>query len=281
MLFYSLFFCTLTINICFTIVDLMIRKTSLNVNSAKYIAQRSTLTVCFTLIWMWLVNGFSIPIDVTTSIQMIGCALLCGIGLFTFIEATKHLAFSNLLFIQAIGPIIQQVIAKYLFNESMKWSLQISFIIAIISVLIQSKIPKNKKGIILALISIISWTFGYSLMSIPLKNTEMVWSVLIVEGTILSMAIVGLLIQKNAIVFIQTRIPKPVILIAAITVIGSYMLNYTYKHFQITNIAWLNLIFLPVTVIASQLIFKEKISKLEIISNVLFFIAFAFYQLAG
>ena len=281
MLFYSLFFCTLTINICFTIVDLMIRKTSLNVNSAKYIAQRSTLTVCFTLIWMWLVNGFSIPIDVTTSIQMIGCALLCGIGLFTFIEATKHLAFSNLLFIQAIGPIIQQVIAKYLFNESMKWSLQISFIIAIIGVLIQSKIPKNKKGIILALISIISWTFGYSLMSIPLKNTEMVWSVLIVEGTILSMAIVGLLIQKNAIVFIQTRIPKPVILIAAITVIGSYMLNYTYKHFQITNIAWLNLIFLPVTVIASQLIFKEKISKLEIISNVLFFIAFAFYQLAG
>ena len=281
MLFYSLFFCTLTINICFTIVDLMIRKTSLNVNSAKYIAQRSTLTVCFTLIWMWLVNGFSIPIDVTTSIQMIGCALLCGIGLFTFIEATKHLAFSNLLFIQAIGPIIQQVIAKYLINESMKWSLQISFIIAIIGVLIQSKIPKNKKGIILALISIISWTFGYSLMSIPLKNTEMVWSVLIVEGTILSMAIVGLLIQKNAIVFIQTRIPKPVILIAAITVIGSYMLNYTYKHFQITNIAWLNLIFLPVTVIASQLIFKEKISKLEIISNVLIFIAFAFYQLAG
>ena len=281
MLFYSLFFCTLTINICFTIVDLMIRKTSLNVNSAKYIAQRSTLTVCFTLIWMWLVNGFSIPIDVTTSIQMIGCALLCGIGLFTFIEATKHLAFSNLLFIQAIGPIIQQVIDKYLFNESMKWSLQISFIIAIIGVLIQSKIPKNKKGIILALISIISWTFGYSLMSIPLKNTEMVWSVLIVEGTILSMAIVGLLIQKNAIVFIQTRIPKPVILIAAITVIGSYMLNYTYKHFQITNIAWLNLIFLPVTVIASQLIFKEKISKLEIISNVLIFIAFTFYQLAG
>ena len=281
MLFYSLFFCTLTINICFTIVDLMIRKTSLNVNSAKYIAQRSTLTVCFTLICMWLVNGFSIPIDVTTSIQMIGCALLCGIGLFTFIEATKHLAFSNLLFIQAIGPIIQQVIAKYLINESMKWSLQISFIIAIIGVLIQSKIPKNKKGIILALISIISWTFGYSLMSIPLKNTEMVWSVLIVEGTILSMAIVGLLIQKNAIVFIQTRIPKPVILIAAITVIGSYMLNYTYKHFQITNIAWLNLIFLPVTVIASQLIFKEKISKLEIISNVLIFIAFAFYQLAG
>ena len=281
MLFQSLFFCTFIINICFTIVDLMIRKTSLNVNSAQYIAQRSTLTVCFTLIWMWLVNGFSIPIDVTTSIQMIGCALLCGIGLFTFIEATKHLAFSNLLFIQAIGPIIQQVIAKYLFNESMKWSLQISFIIAIIGVLIQSKIPKNKKGIILALISIISWTFGYSLMSIPLKNTEMVWSVLIVEGTILSMAIVGLLIQKNAIVFIQTRIPKPVILIAAITVIGSYMLNYTYKHFQITNIAWLNLIFLPVTVIASQLIFKEKISKLEIISNVLIFIAFAFYQLAG
>ena len=280
MLVPSLLFCTIIINICFTIVDLMIRKTSLNVNSAKYIAQRSTLTVCFTLIWMWLVNGFSIPIDTTTSIQMIGCALICGIGLFTFIEATKHLAFSNLLFIQAIGPIIQQVIAKYLFNESMKWSLQISFTIAIIGVLIQSKIPKNTKGIILALISIISWTLGYSLMSIPLKNTEMVWSVLIVEGTILSMAIIGLFIRKNAKAFIRTRIPKPVILIAGITVIGSYMLNYTYKHFQITNIAWLNLIFLPVTVIASQLIFKEKISKLEIISNVLIFIAFAFYQLA-
>ena len=281
MLFQSLFFCTFTINICFTIVDLMIRKTSLNVNSAKYIAQRSTITVCFTLIWMWLVNGFSIPIDAKTTLQMIGCALICGIGLFTFIEATKHLAFSNLLFIQAIGPIIQQVIGKYLFNEQTNWSLYISFFIAFVGVLIQSKIPKNTKGISLAVISVFSWTFGYSLMSIPLKNTEMVWSVLIVEGTILSMAIIGLLIQKNAIVFIKSRIPKPVIINAGITVIGSYMLNYTYKHFQITNIAWLNLIFLPVTVIASQLIFKEKISKLEVISNVLIFIAFAFYQLAG
>ena len=129
MLFQSLFFCTFTINICFTIVDLMTRKTSLNVNSAKYIAQRSTITVCFTLIWMWLVNGFSIPIDATTTLQMIGCALICGIGLFTFIEATKHLAFSNLLFIQAIGPIIQQVIGKYLFNEQTNWSLYISFFI--------------------------------------------------------------------------------------------------------------------------------------------------------
>jgi drug/metabolite transporter (DMT)-like permease len=259
----------------------MIRKTSLNVNSAQYIAQRSTLTVCFTLIWMWFVNGFSIPIDAKTTLQMIGCALICGIGLFTFIEATKHLAFSNLLFIQAIGPIIQQVIGKYLFNEQTNWSLYISFFIAFVGVLIQSKIPKNTKGISLAVISIISWTLGYSLMSIPLKNTEMVWSVLIVEGTILSMAIIGLLIQKNAISFIKSRIPKPVIIIAGITVIGSYMLNYTYKHFQITNIAWLNLIFLPVTVIASQIIFKEKISKLEIISNVLIFIAFAFYQLAA
>jgi drug/metabolite transporter (DMT)-like permease len=281
MLFQSLFFCTFTINICFTIVDLMIRKTSLNVNSAQYIAQRSTLTVCFTLAWMWLIDGFKIPIDPKTILQMVGCALICGIGLFTFIEATKHLAFSNLLFIQAIGPIIQQVIGKYLFNEQTNWSLYISFFIAFVGVLIQSKIPKNTKGISLAVISIISWTLGYSLMSITLKNTEMVWSVLIVEGTILSMAIIGLLIQKNAIVFIQTRIPKPVIIIAGITVIGSYMLNYTYKHFQITNIAWLNLIFLPLTVIASQIIFKEKISKLEIISNVLIFIAFAFYQLAA
>jgi drug/metabolite transporter (DMT)-like permease len=212
---------------------------------------------------------------------MVGCALICGIGLFTFIEATKHLAFTNLLLIQSLGPIIQQVIGKYLFNEASNWSLQISFVIAIIGLLIQSKIPKNTKGIILALISIISWTFGYSLMSIPLKNTEMVWSVLIVEGTILSIAIIGLLIQKNAIAFIKSSIPKPVIIIAGITVIGSYMLNYTYKHFQITNIAWLNLIFLPITVLASQLLFKEKISKLEIISNVLIFIAFAFYQLAA
>ena len=168
-----------------------------------------------------------------------------------------------------------------MFNEPSNWSLQISFIIAIVGILIQSKIPKNTKGISLALISIISWTLGYSLMSIPLKNTEMVWSVLIVEGTILSIAIIGLLIRKNAISFIKSRIPKPVILIAGITVVGSYMLNYTYKHFQITNIGWLNLIFLPITVLASQLLFKEKISKLEIISNVLIFIAFAFYQLAA
>ncbi|MFY8171578.1 MAG: EamA family transporter [Sphingobacteriaceae bacterium] len=281
MLFHSLFFCILTINICFTIVDLMIRKTSLNVNSAKYIAQRSTLTVCFTLAWMWLIDGFKIPIDPKTMLQMVGCALICGIGLFSFIEATKHLAFTNLLLIQSLGPIIQQVIGKYLFNEPSKWSLQVSFIIAIIGILIQSKIPKNTRGLGLALISVFFWTLGYSLMSIPLKKTEMVWSVLIVEGTILSIAIIGLLIRKNTKDFIQSPIPKMIVFIAGITVIGSYMLNYTYKHFQITNIAWLNLIFLPITVSASQLIFKEKISKLEIISNVIIFIAFAFYQLVG
>ena len=103
---------------------------------------------------MWLIDGFKIPIDPKTMLQMVGCALICGIGLFSFIEATKHLAFTNLLLIQSLGPIIQQVIGKYLFNEPSKWSLQVSFIIAIIGILIQSKIPKNTRGLGLALIYI-------------------------------------------------------------------------------------------------------------------------------
>ena len=278
MLFQSLFVCVLIVNVCFTIVDLMIRKTSLNVNTAKYIAQRSTLTVSFTLLWMLLDNGFEQTISLYSSMQIIGCAILCGIGLFSFVEATKKLAFANLLVIQAIGPILQQFIGKWLFNESASSTLYISFLIALIGVLIQSQIPKNSKGIWLALISISAWTLGYSLMSIPLKNTAMIWSVLFVEGTILFIALGGLVFRKKIQDLFQSKIPKLVILIAMITVIGSYMLNYIYKHFQITNIAWFNLIFLPTTVLVSQFIFKEKISRKEIISNLIILIAFAFHH---
>lgn len=279
MLFQSLFICVLIVNVCFTVVDLMIRKTSLNVNTVKYIAQRSTITVFFTLLWMLLDNGFEQTISLHSSIQIIGCAILCGIGLFSFVEATKKLAFTNLLVIQAIGPILQQFIGKWLFNESANMTLYISFVIALIGVLIQTQIPKNSKGIWLALLSIFTWTFGYSLMSIPLKNTAMIWSVLFVEGTILTIAISVLAFKKNIANLFQSKIPKPVILIAMITVIGSYMLNYIYKHFEITNIGWFNLIFLPTTVLASQIIFKEKISKKEIISNLIILIAFALHHL--
>ncbi len=276
MLSQSLFACVLIVNICFTVVDLMIRKTSLNVNSAKYIAQRSTLTVCFTLIWMLFDKGFEQNIESQSVLQIIGCAILCGIGLFAFVEATKKLAFTNLLVIQAIGPILQQFMGKWLFNESTNWILHVSFGIALIGILIQSQIPKNTNGIWLALLSILAWTLGYSLMSIPLKNTAMIWSVLFVEGTILTIAISVLAFRKNIADLFHSKIPKPVILIAMITVIGSYMLNYIYKHFQITSIAWLNLIFLPTTVFVSQFIFKEKISRKEIISNIIIFIAFVF-----
>jgi drug/metabolite transporter (DMT)-like permease len=279
MLFQSLFVCVLIVNVCFTVVDLMIRKTSLNVNSVKYIAQRSTLTVFFTLLWMLLDNGFEQTLTLHSSIQIIGCAILCGIGLFSFVEATKKLAFTNLLVIQAVGPILQQFIGKWLFNESVNLTLYISFAIALIGVLIQSQIPKNSKGVWLALLSILSWTLGYSLMSIPLKNTAMIWSVLFVEGTILTIAISVLAFRKNIADLFHSKIPKPVILIAMITVIGSYMLNYIYKHFEITNIAWFNLIFLPTTVLASQFIFKEKINKKEIISNLIILIAFVFHHL--
>ena len=86
---------------------------------------------------------------------------------------------------------------------------------------------------------------------------------------------------KNIADFFQSKVPKPVILIAMITVIGSYMLNFIYKHFQITSIAWLNLIFLPTTVFVSQFIFKEKISRKEIISNIVIFIAFVFNYIWG
>lgn len=95
------------------------------------------------------------------------------------------MAFANILSVNIIGIIFQQLIAFFLLSEIVSTAFVISFILSIIGLAIHSNLPNNRKGLFWALLSSLSWSLGYSLLSVPLKKMEASWGSLIMEVTIL------------------------------------------------------------------------------------------------
>lgn len=271
---------TLLINAIFYFVDLLIRKNSINNSSIEFLARRSLFTFLFSIVWVFLSTKINLyDINYSVILEVFLCSILCGVGLYSFIEANKYLKFTNVLFIHAIGQILHQLIGFLLFDEYISIQYIFCFILTLIGVLLQAKIPSNRKGLIWALISTIAWTLGYSLMSIPLKHIDLVLSVVIVEFTILLMSSLIILFRGKSIIESINKISWVYIIIGLFTILGSYLINYSYKNFEISSIGWINLIFLPLIALINRIIFKERLSRLEIISNLIILSAFILYQL--
>jgi uncharacterized membrane protein len=271
---------TLLINVIFYIVDLLNRKNSINSSSIKFLARRSLFTFLFAIVWLIVSNKIDIhSINYKNVLEVILCSVLCGLGLYSFIEANKYLKFTNVLFIHAIGQILHQLFGFILFEEIISLEYVISFLIALIGVLLQAKIPSNRKGLMWALISTLAWTIGYSLMSIPLKEIDLVLSVVIVEFTILIFSSLIVVYRAKSIKENLNKITWVYIIIGLFTILGSYLINYSYKNFAISSIGWINLIFLPLIALFNRIRFRERLSRVEIISNLLLLSAFLFYVL--
>lgn len=254
---------------CFFITDLLIRKSSLKTNTLHFIFYRTTITVLFTLFWLFISGDY---LNAPSFGQIVHVALLSGItalGIIGFTEANKHMAFANILSVNIIGIIFQQLIAFFLLSEIVSIAFVISFILSIIGLAIHSNLPSNRKGLFWALLSSLSWSLGYSLLSVPLKKIEASWGSLIMEVTILlfSFLLIKAFSKNKAIIFKKENYSIGILTIGLLTTIGALMVTYTYKTFKVGNIGLINIWLFPISIITARYVFSEKISRKEWIGN--------------
>lgn len=254
---------------CFFITDLLIRQNSLKINTLHFIFYRTTVTVLFTLFWLFVSGDY---LNAPSFGQIGHVALLSGItalGIIGFTEANKHMAFANILSVNIIGFIFQQLIAFFLLSEIVSTAFVISFILSIIGLAIHSNLPNNRKGLIWALISSLSWSLGYSLLSVPLKNMEASWGSLIIEVTILlfSFLLIKAFSKNKQIILKKENYSVGILTIGLLTTIGALMVTYTYKNFKVANIGLIDIWLFPISIITSRYVFSEKISWREWVGN--------------
>ena len=267
---YSCFFCT----------DILIRKYSVNANSFSFILKRSAYTVL--LSFAVLVGSLTIltPPSGLVALQIIGISIICGMGLWFFILANRLISFPNVVVINLFGLLVQQLAARFILGEHFSPYFYPSLAICIVGLLVQASVPKLQKGLVLALLSITCWSFGYSLLSIPLKYTAVTWSAFIMESTILFSAwLIYKLTRKGADQKVEKSPIKPLnfMIIAVLTTLGSLLIKQSYKEFQVGEISLLYLFLFPFSLLVSKWYFKEEISKREWIGSSIIFVGIVLF----
>ena len=267
---YSCFFCT----------DILIRKYSVNANSFSFILKRSAYTVL--LSFAVLVGSLTIltPPSGLVALQIIGISIICGMGLWFFILANRLISFPNVVVINLFGLLVQQLAARFILGEHFSPYFYPSLAICIVGLLVQASVPKLQKGLVLALLSITCWSFGYSLLSIPLKYTAVTWSAFIMESTILFSAwLIYKLTRKDADQKVEKSPIKPLnfMIIAVLTTMGSLLIKQSYKEFQVGEISLLYLFLFPFSLLVSKWYFKEEISKREWLGTCIIFIGIVLF----
>ena len=267
---YSCFFCT----------DILIRKYSVNANSFSFILKRSAYTVL--LSFAVLVGSLTIltPPSGLVALQIIGISIICGMGLWFFILANRLISFPNVVVINLFGLLVQQLAARFILGEHFSPYFYPSLAICVLGLLVQASVPKLQKGLVLALLSITCWSFGYSLLSIPLKYTAVTWSAFIMESTILFSAwLIYKLTRKDADQKVEKSPIKPLnfMIIAVLTTMGSLLIKQSYKEFQVGDISLLYLFLFPFSLLVSKWYFKEEISKREWIGSFIIFVGIVLF----
>jgi drug/metabolite transporter (DMT)-like permease len=268
---------------CFFFADLLIRKYSFSENSFLFILKRSAFTSILALAWLYFSGAIIYSPSFSSSIQIIGCSLLCGLGLFFFVLANKSLPFPNVITINLFGLILQELISYFLLKEQLKDSFVPAMTISICGLLLMSSLPKSRIGLFYSILSTCFWAIGYALLSIPLKSTRIEWVTLMMEVTILALCLLFLLFRKN-ISFKDISLKsglktKNIIypIIAMVTISGSLLMNYAYQHFKVAEISFFYITLFPMAILFSRLYFKERLSKIDWISNTLVIAGIVFY----
>ena len=268
---------------CFFFADLLIRKYSVSENSFLFIAKRSAFTSILALLWLYFSDAIIINPNFSQSIQIIGCSFLCGLGLFFFVLANKSLPFPNVITINLFGLILQELIAYFFLREQLKGSFIPAITISVFGLLLMASMPKSRIGLFYSILSTCFWAVGYALLSIPLKSTRIEWVTLMMELTILALCLL-ILILNQSISFKDIALKsglktKNIIypIIAIVTILGSLLMNYAYQHFKVAEISFFYISLYPMAILFSRLYFKEKLSKIDWISNTLLISGIAFY----
>jgi uncharacterized membrane protein len=143
-------------------------------------------------------------------------------------------------------------------------------------------VPKQKRGLIFALLSTLFWSLGYSLLSIPLKQTKVVWVTFIMECVIL-LLVVGAGYLKFSIGKVGSNFNTPsylFMLMALFTVLGSVLFNHAYQVYHVSEISLLYMAFFPVSALIGKLYFKERLGLIEWLGNILVVAGLLYFHIA-
>ena len=269
--------------IFFYFADVLQKTTSKGAITWKYLFVRSYYTSVIAILLTIILFGVNSLPSIAIILQMAFCSVCCGMGLFFYIKSINALKFSNVGSLTIVGNVIQQLTGILLLGEKYTASDFVAYALMSFGCVYQLLFTKTFKGAKYVLLSTVFWTGGYILLSRVLKQTTIYWSVPIMEVTIMIMSygimVFYSLINKESDSIKQpiTIKPKFFILIAALTYSASLFNNNVYKNIPISTISILQLSIMPLAYLVSLKIFKEKSSKIELISFITGFIGFALF----
>jgi drug/metabolite transporter (DMT)-like permease len=193
-------------------------------------------------------------------IQLAGSSLVCGIGFFFYIKALNKNLFSNVIALGVIGGVFQKLFANIILGESNPISFWIALALMLFGFIAQAKDRLQTKGLLWVLLSAFFWPLGYVLLSIPLKKINALWSVPIMELSIMILSLAVVFVFRGLKSIKKSGNVSQVLLfaIAILTILGSLLQNYTFQQIKISHIGIYQLSVMPITYFLSMRIFREK-----------------------
>jgi len=269
----------------FYFADLLQKITSEKRWTWGYLTLRTVYTFGIALLVTIFYAGFHTFPDTATAFQLAGCSLICGGGLFFYIRAVNQLKFSNAGSLYIIGNVLQTVIGILFLKEPFYPAHVPALLLMSAGCIYQMFTGSSFKGALSVLLSSLCWTVGYILLSFPLKRSNVFWSIPIMEGTILLVCL--LVIWKNRKEHHQdmrsivgNTSPKRFMAIGLLVTAGSYFNHLSFRDIPVSVISILQLSVMPITLLLSLKIFREKLTKVEWISFAAGFSGFAIYVLS-
>jgi len=276
----NLFLFSIGINTAYFLADLFIKLGSYNYSAGRLVFYRSILTVAMCFLWLIFSGQASNPPAFKEIAQLIGCGILCVIGLYYYVKALQGLHFVNVSVVGISGALIHYLLGVFLNNESFNNWFYVAAILCLLGISIQWRKQTLHKGLIDACISAVFWGFGYALLNIPLQNSNAIWGSFILE--ICALILSGLYLfrfEPNKKLSETNLKDYRLILVALFTVLGSVWINYAYQKFNLSALGFMQLAFFPYSMLAGYFLFKERLSKIEWIGNSLVVIGLIVYYL--
>lgn len=274
---FSLFY---TGALLFFFADVLQKKTSMQKHTWMYVFNRSAFTAVIAWLACLLFEGLDSFPDWKQACRVMGVSVLCGLGFYFYIKAIHHTRFSNVGSLSIVGTVFQMLIGFFLLHEPFSMSWVPVILLMSTGAVLQLFQRKSFQGAGFVLLSVFFWTIGYTSLSRILQQISVIWSVPLMETTIWMMSGGVLLLRKEKFdfsLFKSNGIVFKLILIGLFIFGGSYWNNLSFQQIPVSVISILQLSMMPIGYILSLKIFKEKPSRIELISFISGCAGFAWY----
>jgi drug/metabolite transporter (DMT)-like permease len=260
--------------------DVLQKKFSANRATWEFVFIRSIYTTAIA----WLICLFVQDLNELPSLykigEIMGASIFSCLGFYFYIKAINTTNFSNTWSLGIIGTVFQLLIGVFLFNETFKAIWTPAIILMCTGNIIQITQSKAFEGAKFVLLSVLFWSIGNAALSKVLQGVEALWSVPIIESSILLMSGMVVLTSKSFTSHNRQNSKRnsfSLLLVGVFIFVGSYWSQLSLQKIPISRFSILQLSMLPIGYLLSFKIFKEKPSSIEWVSFITGCIGFTWY----